>query len=464
MLWIFKGALNILAMFLKWKPTLFLFLTFLSLTAEANQKKFALIRRIQGFEQLPNHLSRQLQTSILAVVSRQKGYELLLAGTDSPEASTVEMVAVEAEVVREKKNYRFELRLIDVKTKKLITKASGDDVREEDLLRLFQGGVESLFIPDQPPEDESKTKPPVKNEKKKSELQKNQPPEPITAQLNQPDKQTVDFQKRIREMKSGADKAIAKTAAESKKSAAASNGSANKSNSNLTGTAKPPVAYSEEEMGFEKEKFQKKYAMKHTLMAGYDTREVGNDYYINTTSKAQFLTLRAAGHQPLFFDGHLAASWDVAYSRPLSTPAELPTIYQGGIFGTYLEKNWNVALGVTQDSTFFMNIAAPGAGLTAHSLTSNWIKAKSEFSFDIKGRWQIGLQYAQAMSATTNYKPLEDAKEWKGTSMLVSITPPYNFRGWESNLYIERLNLTSQGVRPFTLNESRYALSIRRSL
>lgn len=425
------------------------------------------MRRIQGIESLPDSLSRQLQTTSLQVVSRQKEYELLLSGTDTPNASIIDMVAVESEVARESNNgYRLEVRLLDLRSKKLLTRASRENVREEDLVRIFQGAIESLFIPDPDKikESEKKPAPPPKQTVANPPRPENQPPVPV--QLNQPDRPTLDFRQRVRDLKLGTDSAIVKSVEEKKAAEAAESQSKKPTPAVAQQTAvSAPNMTSEKEMKFGPDPAFKAYPNQHVLMAGYDSRQVETTSYIGTTTKAQLLTLKAYGHRPFnLLDGKIAGSYDIAYSRAISSPVDLPSIYQFGLYGTFLSEHWNTSLGLQRDSTFFVNIAAPGAGMASQSIASTLLKLKAEINFDLKGRWVIGGHYGLPMMVESDYSPLKDAKKWQGSQMGFSLTPPLSLMGWESSLNIDQLNLTSQGERSFALNESRFALSIRRSL
>lgn len=433
---------------------------FTCMAAGADDKRLALVRKIQGTEQLPETLSRQLQSLTLQVVAKQKDYELLLSGTDTPNASLVDMVAVESEIGRDGNYYSIEARLLDIRTKKLLTKASRGSVREEDLLRLFQGALESLFIPD--PEKALKKKE-IEPAQKTENLPRQKQKYPSTLQTNQPNLPALDFKQRVKDLKSGTDQAIAKVVEEKEQAAAVK-----KETKNNPSTNQPPTtlaAMKSEAFVEKKEPISKVYPRQHVLMVGYDSRQVDSDYYISTATKAQLLTMKASGHLPLsMFDGKIAGSYDLAYSRGLSAPVELPTIYQAGLSATWLGTFLKTSVGVLKDSSFFVNLPSPGEGIFPSSISSTWMRIRSEITLDFRGRWIVAASYGMPLMVETDYKPLSKAKEWKGTNLNVSITPPYSYKSWETALTVDQMNLTTQGDRPFTLNESRVALSIRRSL
>lgn len=436
-------------------------LLFTCLTAGADDKRLALVRKIQGTEQLPDTLSRQLQSLTLQVVAKQKDYDLLLSGTDTPNASLVDMVAVESEIGRDGNYYSIEARLLDIKSKKLITKASRGQVREEDLLRLFQGALESLFLPDP---DKTPEKKEVEPTPKAENIPRQQQKNPPTLQTNQPNLPSLDFKQRVKDLKSGTDNAIAKLVEEKKQAEAAAK-SQTKTNSSSIQPKATVAALKSEKIVEKKEPTLKSYERQHVLSVGYDSRQVDSDYYISTATKAQLLTMKASGHIPIrLFDGKLAGSYDLSYSRALSVPVELPTVYQAGLSATWLGRFVKTSAGVLRDSSFFVNLPTPGEGLLPSSISSTWMRIRSEVTFDYRGRWIVAASYGMPMMVETDYKPLAKAKEWKGTNLNVSITPPYSYKSWQTALTVDQMNLTTQGDRPFTLNESRVALSIRRSL
>lgn len=441
---------------------LLILLTFFTLSdALAEGKAFALIRKIQGVEQLPPVLSRQLEKLTLQVIAKQADYQLLLSGEDTPTGSIVDMVAVESEVGRTTNNqFRIETRLLDLKSKKLIRKASQDNIREEDLVRLFQGALEALFITDEKspkaPEVRPNTVPPKTTPPKQAS--------PITTQTNAPDAPTLNFRERVLALKAGVDEEIAKTLEEKEQSQSDAQKEAPKEN-----TAAKQVSLS---MGksvmedpFKKRDSGKKYEKQHTLFLGYDTRQNESSYFIATSTKVSLLTLRAQGHLPTsFLDGRTAYSYDVGFSRILSSPLPYSSPYQIGAYGTYLGTNYIGSFGLLRDTTFFANLPGPGLGLKEQNLVATWFRIKNEFLFDIKGPWKVGFNYGIPFQVESSYGPLKSMKKWSGNSMQFMITPPLAIKSWESALTFEKLLLTSSGERKFTLNETRFALLVRRSL
>jgi hypothetical protein len=433
----------------------------LSAGVEADDKRLALVRRIQGLEQLPDSLSRQLRTITLMVVTKQKDYEVLLSGTDAPNSSIVDMVAVESEIGRKGRLYHIETRLLDVKLNKLISRASRDDIREEDLVRLYQGALESLFLP------ELKKKLPGSTNNKNDPNPSNENPTlkkklPSTTQFNQPNHSALDFKQRLRELKSDAEEGIAKVA-EQEDAKKVEKKPKKESPPSIAAPIKAQLSFNDKPMKKEKPKLA--LPSKHTLQAGYDSRQVDSDYFTFTTAKVQLLTLKAGGHFPLsLFRGRVAGSYDLAYSKAISAPIELPILYQIGVYASWLNPDWNTSIGLNRESSFFSNLTSPGEGIQTQTVSTTWIKLKSQMLVEIRGVWELEASYGLPVMVETNYLPLKDADAWKGSNLHLAITPPHSYKKWKATLGFDKINLTTTGEQPFILNESRMALSVKRSL
>lgn len=445
-----------------WKKIVPILLILACTPVLAQDRRLALARKVQGLELMPPAIARQMERLTLQVITKQKDLDLLLSGSDTPEGSTVDMVAIESEVAQSGDGYRIETRLLDLKSKKLLAKASRDQIREEDLIRLFQGALESLFLPEQEKEKELQSKPSTPaGVIEKAPAKK---PLPSTTQVTGPDKASVDFKQRVKELKQGVDDQIIKTA---EVNASIADAKAKKKSPPATAqnliTSKP--VNNAAESFFKKPPPGKLYPRRLNILAGWDKREIESLALIGTRTSASMLTIKGSGHAPLsFFDGSTAISYDFAYSRPLSVPVEPPALYQVGVYASWLSTFWNISGGVYSDATFFVNVASPGQGNLPYSLTSNWMKVKSEILLDFKGAWKISASYGVPWQVDSNYQLLKDATKWSGSNLEVGLTPPLSWHEWETNLSIQQINLTTQGVLPFTLNELRTALSVRRSL
>lgn len=427
----------------------------------AQDRRLALARRVQGLEQLPPAIARQLEVLTLQVITKQKDLDLLLSGSDTPDGSNVDVVAIESEVTKSGDNYRIETRLLDLKSKKLLAQASLDHIREGDLIRLFQGALESLFMPNQDKESQTKpTTPPTASEKAPVKRSV-----PKSTQFTEPDKSSLDFKQRVKDLKQGVDVQILKAAEVNAKVADEQAEKEAESSLAQNATTTKSVSTGAIAAFFEVPPPGKLYPRRLNLLACWDKREIQSLALIRTKTTASMLTIKGSGHAPLrFFDGSSAISYDFAFSRAVSSPVEPPAVYQLGVYASWLSTNWNFSGGLQRDSTFFVNVGSPGQGNLPYSLTSTWMKVKSELLLEYKGAWKIGVSYGVPWQATSNYQPLKEAVKWSGSNLEATITPPFSWHEWETNLSIQKINLTTQGVLPFTLNESRTALSVRRSL
>lgn len=440
----------------------FLLCCFIVSSAHAGENRLAVIRKIQGTEILPENLTRQLERSTLHITAQQPGFELLLADQSAPNQTNLDAVAIEGQVGKGPGGYRIETRLIDLKTRKLIGKAALDDIREEDLLRMYEGAIQRIFEPFVKAAKEREKKLLEKNPRESVSPSEKPRKQPSTTQVNYPDPQTLDFRKRVQDLKMGVDENIAET---NEKTAAQAKQQNKQPQSQMTSSGGLPSQVSQADVPFPKVRPQKKFDPLHCFYTGYSSRTVNSIYFVDTSTKATFLTVGAQGHYPLtFFDGKIAASYDLLYNRTISAPVELPDVYELGGYLSYLSSGWNVSGGILRDTNFFVNLPDPGAGLQTKTITSMWGQLKSEVTLDYKGPWIVSGTFGIPLMVSTNYSPLKKVNSWGGNMMNISVSPPYHYKNFFLNLEYEKLNITAQGERPFTLNDSRFALYIRRSL
>lgn len=434
------------------------FLLISVLNAEAQDQRLAVIRKIEGIELISENLARQLEKTALQVTLQQSGLEVLLAGQNAPTQTNLDAVAIEGEVGKTRNGYRLETRLVDLKSKKLIGKAGLDGIREEDLIRMYESAVRRIFEPFEKEAKERKAREP--QERNPPPVIKPPAPQPSTTQVNTPDAKTLDFRKRVQDLKSGVDDQIDKALEEKAEKKRAQVANAKKgSHSSL------PAEVSTTDFPLKPEDLKKKFDPSHRFSLGYNTRNITSIYFVDTSTPASFLNVSAQGHFPLaVFDGKVAASYHLLYNRPVSVPMEIPDVYELGGHLTYLSSFWNLSAGLLRDTSFFVNLPSPGEGLQARTLTATYAQIKSEVTIDYKGPWVIGASYGSPMTVATNYSPLKEAKSWSGSHVMVSITPPYSYQKFNLHLQYEKTNLTTQGEIPFIFNDSRIGLSVRRSL
>src|SRR5690606_18010556 len=145
--------------------------------------------------------------------------------------------------------------------------ANLEGIRETDLLRLYEGALETLFIPfrKKPAENEPREKP--------ESTAANRPPRRNTTFTRTPDRHSLDFKKRVRDLKFGVDKQIAeaKEENETKESEDEQKKRLPSPNSSLANT---PSTVSEKDLDQEEFPAAKYYPMSYRFAAGLEMRSV----------------------------------------------------------------------------------------------------------------------------------------------------------------------------------------------
>ena len=434
---------------------LFLLATICS-SALAEGNPYILLRPVQGIEQMPSTITRQLQRISLQIIAKQPGYDLLLSGADLPESSLVPVFAVEGQVSKSNGRFNIETRLLDIKSKKVVTKAARDDIREEDLIRLYQAALESLFIPD------NKVIP-VKEETipEKIEVKKN----PITKKsifTSTPDYPSIDFRKRILALQKNTDLAISEFKEDTK---VQDDPSSEKPVTPARGLASGQMSKLEAEVSPKPQGEMRKYPSNHKLGLGYSMISINSEYYINTTTSIQAVALSARGHFPFSFaKGKMSFSYDGGYLKAVGSTVEAPPLYSLSPGISWLNPYVKIGAYLGYETSFFTNIDGPGKGLKVFSLNPISAKLKAEFNFNAFTKWDTELSYSHVLSADSDYGPLSSAKAWSGSGIKLSISPDYNYMNWHGVLSFEQKTLTSQGETTFSYNDTRAIFAIQRSL
>lgn len=423
----------------------------ISYSALADGNPYILLRPVQGIEQMPQTLHRQLQRISLQIIAKQPGFDLLLAGKEIPESSLVPVFAVEGQVSKNNSRFSLEVRLLDIKSKKIVTKAAREDIREEDLIRLYQAALESLFIPDIKPEkvkeDEEKTTfDRIKNIKKKSIF------------TTSPNHETIDFKKRILALKRNADNAIAEIKEEDPSQ---DESSPKKEAEQIRSIASNNLPLIEKELDPVPRKEAPKFPAKHKLGLGFDMIFINSDYYINTTTSLHALSLNAQGHLP--FSRNFAFSYEANYSKVVSSTIEAPSLYSLAPGMSWLHPQVILGAYVGYETSFFTSIDTPGGGLKPFSLNPLSAKIKAEFDFFAYTKWESEISYSQIINATSDFSPISEGS-WSGSGFQISLSPNYHYKNWYGAIKFEQSTLISQGETTFSYNNTRVAFSIRRSL
>lgn len=207
------------------------------------------------------------------------------------------------------------------------------------------------------------------------------------------------------------------------------------------------------------------YKKTFNISMAWESRDLLSEDLVETSSKAELMTLRLLGDHPLpVLAGRLAYSYNLSVSKTLSSAEPIPQPYELGLLGTWLGDKWKLSAGAHRDTSFIFNVPAPGAGLQTNMLTTLWSRVQGELTFGVDRPWRLGVAVGSPLSASSGSPSLEKADKWTGSNFRGSLAVPLFSHVWDTQVSIERINLSTEGVRPFTLNESRFALSVRRLL
>jgi len=429
---------------------------FLSISTFAQGNPFLLVRKIQGIEQLSPILHRQLQRTSLQILTKQSGYDLLISAQDLPESSVTPVFAVESQINKEGSRYSVEARLLDIKSKKIVTKAVRTEIREEDLVRLYQAALESLFIPDKIPDNIPPEKDPLENRPLPPKNKKQ------AVFINPPRKDAIDLQRIIRSLKIDADKAISEVKDANK------NDAAEKDPPPAPVRVNPSILSSAKQSSLKNldpdSNKSKSYANRHNIQAGFQSRKVTSDALINTTTSIQALTLNGVGHLPLsYFNGKIAIAYDVNLSSAVSSDVEVPMLYSIAPGISWLSSKGSLGLFYAYESNFFSNVESPGQGLDTYSINPTHLKLRADFNFKAYINWNTVLAYTHTLSASSDFIPLKKVSSWSGAGFFFQVTPDYNYKNWKASLSFEQSTLQSQGDGLFSLNDTRFSISLGQS-
>ncbi len=437
----------------------FISLYFLSISFTWSQEnKLAIIRKIQGGEKISPLIMKQLEKISLQVVARQPQIELLLSPNDIPENTLLDIIAIESDITKETTGYRIESKLIDVRTKKLINSANLKNIREDDIQRLFESALQSLFEPWIKSLKKKESEKPIKSANTHNSVKKKNAKVVINQQQ---DAASIDFKQRVKDLKMGVDEKIDELHQEKKDE---NENRKNEQSSNLTQIASLKDSEVQSNLSMNGAPKEIEFESKHKLNFTYDHRSIQSLSLISTTTTSTLLNLNASGNQPIgLFNGIMGLSYEVSYARPISAPAEINNPYKIGFFGTYLGNKKDVSIGYVRESLFFINLPAPGAGLESEDVVINWLEFKWSQMIDYKGTWDLLISFASSLSTQTTYSPLKENENLEGQKYKLAVSPPFRYAKWATEASYEKITLNSQGDFTFTLNETRFALSARRS-
>lgn len=420
---------------------------------KAQTQPYALIRKVSGLEFVPTSIRERMERAGLQAVLKQQGYQVLMSPEDLPESSTVEIVAIESDIVKEESRYRIETRLLDIKNKTLVRKAIIKNVREEELLRLFQASIEAVFKPKNEIEEV--------NEESKEEKEKKNPPKLPSLNASNNNPHVNNFKERINAMKSGIDLKLKKVV-ENKKEELDEEVEKEKKNADRSSSSSSSLSATSAAQLPEKEDPSGKFKSQSTYqaMVGFDKRTITSQYLIATKTNTEMLTFKLNAHNTTkFFSQKLAWSYNLGVSKLLSGKIEVPILYQLGLYGTWLDQWGSISLGVMRDKSIISTLESPGQGLTVSNLDTDWFIIKSEVALPFLANSKIHAAYGTPLLVTSQ---IDQLKNWGGSYSAIGIIPPRLVGNWDLNIILERIKLSNQGVVPFTSEDSRIALLVQR--
>lgn len=438
--------------------------------AIADDKRFVMVRPTAGLDLLAPGLARHIERLALQVVAQRPQIELLLSGPLAPNASKVDIWVVESEVIRKNDVYEIETRLLDLRGKRLIKNVKRGNILEADLIRLFQAGIEALFI-------ESEKAPPV------------QAPRTVEAPPDTPDEQTgkpppqkkinpsplspptpsvVDFRERVRVLKTDVDTEISEVAEEKKEEKAKK-----KLSSPTRLGSSPAIPKEESQTPFEpKVKSKFKYDLKYDFGLSLEERSISSQGYAVVRGTTNVVTAKAQGFMVVPWK-----KWDagllmeMAIGRISSSPLNISSPYKIALGPALHWKTGFAAVTFAREATHFFGISDFGSGESGGVVKANFL--------ELSGRQCIALWsdelclevlFGSLRSATSEFEVVSNTQAWSGSKLRLGLIMPFTLKSWNLAMSLERLQLESEpvvfefvGVKPFTIQESRIAFSLVRS-
>lgn len=427
-----------------------------------------MVRPTAGLDLLPPTLARHLERLALQVVSQRPQLELLLSGPSAPKSSKVDIWVVESEVNRADGVYEIETRLLDLKGKRLIKNVRRGNILEADLVRLFQAGIEALFTESEKTSNDTPTaktpQPPELNSEKSS---KPAPQLSNPSTIKAPSASAVDFRERVRGLKTDVDAKVSEVAEEEqekKKLLSQSNSlkaiPGSKLNKKSHADLLPPP----------KSRFP--YKLKYGFELGLEERTVSSKGYAVVRGTSNVIAVKTNG----FFGvpwGKLDAglTGELYFGRISSAPLDVEAPYRIAIAPAVDWKSGHFSVGFSQESMHFFGISSFGAGQSGGAIKANFLDFSAQQCISFWGHPVcFSVLYAGLRSAVSNFEVVSTAKQWSGSRQRISLKIPSTLKHWDFAMSLDQLQLESEpvvlefvGVEPFSIQESRLAISLARS-
>lgn len=409
----------------------------------ANDSKYIMVRHLKGHAQLDKSLSSSLNRTILKFLASLPEYQLMMNPNSPPEKTTLNIFAVDGDITKEGTHFNFSLNLLDLKKQVVINSVSHRKIREEDLIRIIQGGLEALFEK-VPAEDSPKAK------QKKEDLDK----EIQSVFTNPANEKVVDFKDRIKGLQSEADAAIMMKTKEN------GNSSEEVSKNDQSSSETSGLFSNQSEDSIEAkvsllEKLKKVFRS-HSVEALFERRTIRTISYIETNSEMSLMQLKLFGHLWTNPSKEWGVNYGLANTIPVVSEVSAPSLLTAQISGAFEKPNFSASLGLRREDLVFFNIPDPGGGLQGASIQTNQAFIALTMTPDrFDRKWTIGASYSSLLSGQSGWLSLNNAKSFTGQSYSLELIPPYVVYGCKFRIIVSNTTTNAQGAVPFKLNETR---------
>jgi|GEM_PF-2819247 hypothetical protein len=413
-----------------------------------SEKKYIIIRQFKGQDKISRPLSNSLNKTVLKFLASLPEYELLLNSAAPPEQTLINIFAVEGVIEQIDNKLSFTLDLLDTKKRLVIKTVKKNEIREEDFIRLIQGGLEALFI--NLKEENEKAQ---KLEKKTSNSSDK---EIDTISTNTANASAINFKDRIKGLQEGADSAISKKRLDSHST------EENTNQNNNSGASSSGMLMSSSDLD-QNDKNDKTipriYKRNFNVEVIYEKRNIDTNSYIKTISDLNFLQLRSSGdiwhtENKIFY-----LKYQGGISKPLASELPAPNLFQYGFTSSFKMKEHSIDIGLKKEDVLFFNITEPGGGLTSGTIQATWAQALIEINPIIKDKkWNIKTQYLSSVASSTGWKPLSKTKGFQGNSTGIEIGLPYIIYGLTPRILYQSTNLAGKGETSLSVKDTRIAI------
>lgn len=412
-----------------------------------SEKKYIIIRQFKGQDQISRQLSTSLNKTVLKFLASLPDYELLFNSAAPPEQTLINIYAIEGIIETIDNKLSFSLDLLDTKKRVVIRTVKKNEIREEDFIRLIQGGLEALFIPLKNNEDQE-------SDKKKSSSTGDKEIETIIT--NTANNSAINFKERIKGLQEAADAAITKKRTDS-------NSTDENTNQNNNASSSQSGAFmSSTDIDQDSKKVKtvgRIYKRNFSIEVDYQKRNINTKSYIQTISELNFLQLGSNGDLWHTENKVYYLKYQGGLSKPLASELPAPNLFHYGLVNSFKFLDQSFDLGLKREDVLFFNIPEPGGGLNSGTIQTNWAQLVFNLNTVIKDKkWNVRIEYLSSLSASSGWKPLSEAKSFQGNSYTFEVRLPYVFYEMTPRLIYQSTSLVGKGVTALNIQDTRMAI------